>query len=42
MEKVSLGTEQIQETRTVSETVKHDELDTDGIKGFVDPNAGDK
>lgn len=42
VEKVSLGTEQIQETRTVSETVKHDELDTDGIKGFVDPNAGDK
>ncbi|MCT1441494.1 PRC and DUF2382 domain-containing protein [Corynebacterium glucuronolyticum] len=42
VERVSLGTEQVQETRTVSETVKHDEIDTKGIDGYVDPEADRK
>ena len=39
VERVSLGTEQIQETRTVTDTVKHDEIDTKGVDGLTDPKA---
>jgi len=39
VERVSLGTEQVQETRTVTDTVKHDEIDTKGVDGLTDPKA---
>ncbi|MDD7586889.1 MAG: DUF2382 domain-containing protein [Corynebacterium glucuronolyticum] len=39
VERVSLGTEQVQETRTVTDTVKHNEIDTRGVDGLTDPKA---